>query len=312
MTIDPVQSVEHRIRELVNSPRRAFLLRQDSERWFKLCSSMDAIGDTQLAVRAFLDKPVEPRRSDGWSYVIVYGVLQVLYVQQDAAHTLADCLKLRFGLPDELAAIRDARNASIGHPTNYRRASSTAISRMSLSPNAFQMLVFRSGQRTEFRSVNVRGAAERQTQLMADLLTRAVEHLVNEEREHRRKFRARTLSGTLSSTLAYMLEKIGEGLRDEASIPFALAGVESVRDTLRAFRASLDERGVAGAYADSVGRVLSELEFVLERLSRRLDGGMPEWVERDGDVYWYFLHGKLDEVRRLAEEIDADYASDDV
>jgi hypothetical protein len=142
---------------------------------------MDAIGDTQLAVRAFLDEPTETRRSDGWSYVIVYGVLQVLYVQQDAARTLAECLRLPFELPGELAAIREARNASIGHPTNYRRASSTAISRMSLTPDGFQMLVFKSGHRPEFRNVGVRAAAEQQTMVMADLLTRAAEHLVNEE-----------------------------------------------------------------------------------------------------------------------------------
>lgn len=191
--MDPVQSAEQRIRDLVNSPRRAHLLRRDSNRWFKLCSSMDAIGDTQLAVRAFLDEPMETRRSDGWSYVIVYGVLQVLYVQQDAAQTLAECLRLPFELPEELAAIRDARNASIGHPTNYRRASSAAISRMSLGPDGFQMVVFKGGHRPEFRNVGVRAAAEQQTTVMVDLLTRAAEHLVNEELEHRRKFRERPL-----------------------------------------------------------------------------------------------------------------------
>ena len=116
---------------------------------------MDALGDTQLALRAFLDKPMEGARSDGWSYVIVYGVLQVLYVQQDAARTLATCLGLPFKLPPELAAIRDARNASIGHPTNYHRASGTAISRISLTPESFQMLVFKSGQRAEFRNVQL-------------------------------------------------------------------------------------------------------------------------------------------------------------
>jgi hypothetical protein len=310
--MDPVQSAEQRIRDLVNSPRRAHLLRQDSNRWFKLCSSMDAIGDTQLAVRAFLDEPMETRRSDGWSYVIVYGVLQVLYVQQDAARTLAECLGLRFELPEELAAIRDARNASIGHPTNYRRASSTAISRMSLSPDGFQMLVFKSGHRPEFRNVGVRAAAEQQTMVMADLLTRAAEHLVNEELEHRQKFRERPLSGALPHTLGYMLEKIGEGLRDGASIPFALAGIDSVRAALGSFRALLDERGIGGAYEDSVGDVLSSLDFVLERLSGRLNGGLRDWVELDGEVYWYYLHGKLDELRHLAQEIDDDYASDGV
>jgi hypothetical protein len=37
---------------------------------------------------------------------------------------------------------------------------------------------------------------------------------------------------------------------------------------------SLDARGIGGAYEDSVGDVLSGLDFVFARLSSRLDGGM--------------------------------------
>ena len=172
---------------------------------------MDAIGDTQLAVRAFLDDPIEGTRSNGWSYIVVYGVLQILYVQQDAARSLADCLGLSFQLPEELAGIRDARNASVGHPTNYRLAASTAISRVSLTPDGFKMLVFKSGVRPEFRSVSVRAAAEQQTAVMSELLTHAVEHLVAADLDHRRRFRERPFRGILPSTLGYMLEKVSEG-----------------------------------------------------------------------------------------------------
>jgi hypothetical protein len=132
-------------------------------------------------------------------------------VQQDAARTLADCLGVPFALPEELAAIRDARNASIGHPTNYRRASSTAISRISLSPDGFQMLVFRGGHRPEFRNVPVRAAAEQQTTIMADLLTRADEYLVSDELKHRRKFQERPLAGTLPHSLGRSSRRLGKG-----------------------------------------------------------------------------------------------------
>jgi hypothetical protein len=58
--------------------------------------------------------------------------------------------------------------------------------------------------------------------------------------------------------------------------------------------------------------VLSELDFVLERLSVRLSGGMRDWTELDGEVYWFFLHGKLNEPRDFEPEIDEEYASDAV
>lgn len=310
--MDPVQEAEQRIRDLVNSPRRAHLLRQDRDRWFKLCSSMDSIGDTQLAVRAFIDEREKVPRSDGWSYVIVYGLLQAMYVQQDAARALAQSLNLPFDLPEELKSIREARNASIGHPTNYRGASSTAISRISLSADGFQMLVFNRTGPPEFRNVSVRHAAEQQTTHMAALLRRAAEYLVQEELEHRRKFRDTPLSRHWSRTLGYMVEKIGDGLREGASIPFAIAGIESIRAEVAAFRASVDERGIGAAYEDSLGDLLASIDFVLERLTCHFKGQMVDWDGRDGDVYWYYLHGKLNELRQVAEEIDAEYAADEV
>src|SRR5687767_1869174 len=115
--MDSVEAAEQRIRDIVNDPRRRQSLVQDRQRWLRLCSAMDVIGDTQMAVRAYLDEPLKDRESAGWSYLVVYGVLQVLYVQQDAAMTLASCLNLTLEWPDELEPIRETRNDSIGHPT---------------------------------------------------------------------------------------------------------------------------------------------------------------------------------------------------
>src|SRR5438105_2171589 len=157
--MDPVEAAGQRIRDIVNEPRRRHALLQNKQQWLQLCSAMDAIGDTQLAVRAYLDEPVDHGKSNGWSYLVVYGILQVLYVQQDAAGMLARCLRLPFDLPVELVAIRDVRNDAIGHPA----ARSTFISRISLSSNGFQMLVPING-RTEFRGVDVRAIAEQQTE----------------------------------------------------------------------------------------------------------------------------------------------------
>ena len=73
---DRVQEAERRIRDIVNDPRRKAVLMQNRQRWFQLCASMDAIGDTQLAVRAYLDemKKFDEGESDGWSYIVVYGI----------------------------------------------------------------------------------------------------------------------------------------------------------------------------------------------------------------------------------------------
>src|SRR5262245_41556966 len=115
--MDPVERGEQRVRELVNVPRRQAALLQNKQSWIRLCSAMDAIGDTQMAIRSYLDDPAHKNGSDGRAYLLVYGILQVLYVQQDAVGTLSKVLNIPFTLPAELEEIRDIRNDSIGHPT---------------------------------------------------------------------------------------------------------------------------------------------------------------------------------------------------
>jgi hypothetical protein len=273
---------------------------------------MDAIGDTQLAVRAFLDEPNDFGGSEGWAYLVVYGILQVLYVQQDAARTLGECLGVELTLPEELRAIRDSRNASVGHPTNYTGRASTAISRMSLTTSGFMMLVHSTDGATEFKNISVREAAVRQTELMADLLNRAAEALMSEERDHRRQFRGKPLRAALPDTLGYMLSKVSEGLRERSSHAFAVAGLESIRGAITQFRELLEERGITDVYADSVGAVLADLDFAISRVAERLDGGHTDWTQRDAEVYAWFLHAKVDELRSLAREIDSEYESDEV
>ena len=189
---------------------------------------MDAIGDTQLAVRAYLDEPKKDDESYGWSYIVVYGILQVLYVQQDAAKTLANCLNVKLDLPDELESVREIRNDAIGHPTGR----GAFISRITLSSSRFQLLVNGRGKRADFRSISVRAAAEKQTEVMGSFLERVVEQLVADELAHRRHFRGRPLRALLPHTLGYMTEKIAEGLREPSSKPLALASVESTRFAL--------------------------------------------------------------------------------
>ena len=107
---DPVEAAEQKIRDIVNSPRRHRALKRNRQRWFQLCAAMDAIGDTQLAVRTYLDELKDGDESHGWSYIVVYGILQVLYVRQDAAKALANCLNVKLELPEDLEAIRESRN----------------------------------------------------------------------------------------------------------------------------------------------------------------------------------------------------------
>jgi hypothetical protein len=305
--MDRVEIAGDRIRDIVNSPRRRYALLQNGNRWLQLCSAMDAIGDTQLAVRAYLDHPIKEVESDGWSYLVVYGILQALYVQQDAAKMLATCLNLPFELPNHLVNIREIRNDSIGHPAGR----GAFISRITLSAEGFQLMVSSKKRGQEFRGVRLRTIAEQQTDVMGGLLERAAEQLMADELDHRNKFRAHPLR-SFCSGMGYAVEKISAGLRDSSEVPMALGGVDSILAAVDKFRTAIEERGLTSPYADSVGETLSEIAFALERLVPRLHGSHVEWTPRDVEVYRFFLAAKIAELKGLAKEIDDDYQSDEV
>jgi len=311
--MDVIREAEKKLRDLVRSPIRFCALLNDDARWFKLCSALDVIGDTQLAVQAFREHPDSGVESDGAAYLVVYGILQVLYVQQDAARCLANCLGFELELPPELRAIRDSRNAAIGHPTDYKRGTrSTAISRHSLSGTGFQMLVHGPARQTEFRHVSLVEAVESQTKIIGDLLARGAEQLMATELQHRRRFRDNPLRAVFQGTLGYALEKLSEGLREPESRSFAEWGLEHIVETLARFKELLRERGLADAYPDSVSRALAELDLTIARIRSRLAGSQPTWNEQDDEVYQFLLRGKLDELERMAGEIDAEFQSDEV
>ena len=109
-------------------------------KWNVLCSSLDAVGDTELAVHSY--KALRQKKDPGFNYLAVYGIFQVLYVQQDAVIDIFTSLGLPRDLVDhktfaEVMKVRDVRNKATGHPTkhgkNKQPITSHYISRHSLS-----------------------------------------------------------------------------------------------------------------------------------------------------------------------------------
>lgn len=65
---------------------------------------MDALGDTQIAMDEYSAGRLTAD-SHGALYLAVYGILQILYVQQDAARDLASALGIGLELPPEIQGI---------------------------------------------------------------------------------------------------------------------------------------------------------------------------------------------------------------
>ena len=92
-----ISGLENQIRGYINRARTQYVLLQNAQSWNQLCSSLDVIGDTELCFEAY-DQSPSPS-GDGATYLLVYGALQALVLQQDAVRHMAEALKIVF-VPD--------------------------------------------------------------------------------------------------------------------------------------------------------------------------------------------------------------------
>lgn len=112
--------------------------------WNKLCAAMDIIEDTCEACLVYEKNGLG--EGIGEKYLRVYGLLQSIYLQQDAIKILAKILANIEIVHDKLAnwkRIRDIRNMSTGHPIEYNYGEkSIFLSRVTITDNNFQLLVW--------------------------------------------------------------------------------------------------------------------------------------------------------------------------
>ena len=77
-----IDDLTRKIREIINNAKIRHPLAANATKWNPICSALDGIGDTVLAVRAYFEQ--EDAGDIGALYLGVYGVLQACYVQQNA------------------------------------------------------------------------------------------------------------------------------------------------------------------------------------------------------------------------------------
>ncbi|MDP2328787.1 MAG: hypothetical protein Q8M79_11965 [Dehalococcoidia bacterium] len=127
---------------------------------------MDMIGDTTEALLASPAVATEAERRNGRTYLLVYGVLQALFLQQDAVSTIRTSVGLGpEWMPANLKTLREIRNDSVGHPQKRNDGSAHFIVRSLMSPKAFQLYSFRRGvEGYEQRWIDVPGLIDENVQ----------------------------------------------------------------------------------------------------------------------------------------------------
>jgi len=233
ITPSSIHDLMNQVRDFVNNPRKHYQLRQSTGLFSQLVSALDTIEDAEEAIKSF---PTITIGSTGTLYLGIYGLLQAMFLQQDAAIHLCEALNIQESLANypKLKEIREIRNDSIGHPTKRDRPKPTSyhqISRVSMSQQGFKLLSHYGDGSRQFRDISIPDMTAVQMQFISEMLVRIIGELKAEDKAHKEHFRMEKLIGLFPSTTTYAFEK-ASAVMYAVSAPVEIAqwGIEGRRE----------------------------------------------------------------------------------
>lgn len=307
-----IESIISEIRDSINKPRKQFQFLSNLVSWNKLCASMDIIEDSQLAIDNYEKLP----SFDGFTggYLYIYGLLQALFLQQDAINHLSQALfneniDYKKNYP-EIYKIRELRNNAIGHPTNRNDGQSfCVISRISINNNGFSICHYFPNKDSKFEDVDINLVITTQSSLLRTILERIINELKMEENNHRQKFSAQKLSSIVPKTLGYHISKLYEGIHSPVYNKSTLVkiNIDVLNRVLNDIEKSIEERFNSINAIDELKRLIPKLKFILNHLSELLNNNNYS-QNIDTEVYVDSFQKEFDLLKEILKEIDDDYS----
>jgi len=305
------------IRNLINNTKKKYALLKNLKFWNQMCSSLDVIGDADLAIDFYLNNDFP--KCEGGKYLQVYGVLQALFIQQNAVAHLCESLSMSFKFENhqDLLDIRKIRNESIGHPTKKGSKKELKtyhfISRPTISKVGFQLMTFCEKGKTEFKNILIDEIIKKQRKILSDVLQSLRAKLCSEEQAHKKKFRMNKLAEIFSQA-HYFVEKIYDGLKGGDKIPIGKIGIQMIKkEILGKFASKLKERAIELEAYDSIKYIYDLLEYPIDGLNtyfNRLENNKKTNINAQvAYIFWFFVREHIKELEQIAKDIDAEYTS---
>lgn len=302
------------IRDFINEPRKQFNLLKNPKFWNQLCSSLDVIGDSDLAIDAYINS--EFGKDDGEKYLSLYGVLQALFLQQDAVTNLCESLGFQNNLiaNPKLKEIRDIRNDSIGHPTKRGKYKSYHfISRITIEKFGFQLISDYENNKTTIRDISVIDLIKEQRKDLSEILKKVINDLQAEEKAHKEMFKMEKLEAVFPDTLSYYIGNIFENIGKPDRAPLGLGNVKLVKKVMGKLKEALQKRGIELGTYDYINYVYDLLEYPITELEQYFDWLIAKKKPRINDktayIFAYFISEHLSKLKESAKEIDDEYSS---
>jgi len=326
-----MKSCISKIRELINKPILNSLLSQDHKKWNLMCGSIDAIETTQSAVDSYvcLDK-------DKLSYIgphlVIYGLFQALYVQQDSVKNL--CISIDISVPKndkelklqypELYEIRQLRNKGIGHPSKEGKMNSTHT--MLIGNDSIELFSYTETGESSYPKYKISDCIEKQNQSLCGVLQKVIEKMESIEKEHKDAYMQNKLRDLFPRDPMYCCLKIVEaislieihkGTVQESfghKISFALENTKELIEAIERFDGEINKRGLQDDDADmAIVRIeMRQSKYSLEKLKEyfRIGSKSPlNW--QDAYAYEDSARKNILDLIEHVKNLDAEYMSTD-
>lgn len=305
-----IVELESKVRDRINSGRKQHELLGRAADWNKLCSALDIVGDTELALDSYLN---QPRIDDtGLCYLHVYGALQLLQTQQDAVAHICSALGIKAQSSPKLPHIREIRSSSVAHPAAQKEDKATKsnfIVRSSISQYGFTLMTVYSDE-TPYseRSISIPSLVTEQRSTLRGVLEEVLAKMDEAEMKHRSEHRDEKLQDVFPDTLSYYFSKIFEAIHNSTYFPLGEMHVDLVAECLESLKQLLEQRGEWGIY-DSVNYEYELLEYPLAELKAFFaNRGSSKLNEKDAYIFCAFVKEQIKTLQQIAREIDDEYS----
>jgi hypothetical protein len=280
-----IQGLLSSIRDFIQHPRRLDPLLRDKPGWNVLASAMDVVSDTESAITSY---ELCDYTDKGTLYLVLYGLLQAMYVQQDGLENLVRVLEgneqYRIETEPEAEFIRRVRHNAVGHPTKQGGTKprkdgqpgeqiSHAIVQHALHKEGFTLLRASNLKDTKFIDYRTEDLIAQNRALAVRVLTRTKKKLEDIEMEHRQAFKGEKLVSLFPTTLGYFFEKVYAAIHNPSygNRPMGELCLQSIVTAFASFKSALDKRGILNE-SSNIHYELDEVEYPLIELGRYFSG----------------------------------------
>ena len=303
-----IACLEDEIRDFINTGRNQVRLLPERSTWNQICSSLDVIGDTTLSIGDYISATFPT--TAGLQYIYMYGLLQALFLQQDAIRHLAEAFAIGHTPSERLMKIRELRNSEIGHPTKQnvgKRRYYNYISRITMSKGGFT-LMRSSGddEETHFLNVDLVAIVTEQVAEVQAALSSLSTKLREADRMHKDQFNSTPLASIFPPSTGYLFEKVSQGIHSPSygNSSFGLSMLHLIEDMYMKFESALVERR---EFNDYVKYDLDEYKRGIQALKLYFGDNPKQLEEGDARIYYFYLRERHKHFEQIANEIDEEY-----